>query len=399
MKKIAAILINVKTLLIIYIVVSIITSFQSYFLPPKTFVEGGQEYTHYNNYIVFKQSHFHLLEGKDLYQLFPEEQWDLYKYSPGFALLFGAFAHLPDVAGLCLWNLINSLVLFLSIFLLPGINNKIRGLILLTVLIELITSLQNSQSNALVAGLIILGFGFMERQNYFLGTLWVSLSVFIKLFGIVALILLIFYPRKWKIALYLLLWSAILYFIPLLFVNWHQFNLLYANWMTLLSSDHSFSYGLSVMGWLKTWFNLEPNKIIVMLSGAIILCLPLIRIQLYKNYAFRLLTLASVLIWVIIFNHKSESPTFIIAMCGISIWFYTQPYSKTNLILLVLAILFVSLSPTDLFPVYIRNNFVIPYVLKVVPVMIIWGKIIFELGFGKKYFTISDNETDINPVS
>jgi hypothetical protein len=399
MKKIAAALINVKTLLIIYIVVSVLTSLQSYLLPPKTFIEGGQEYTHYNNYIIFKQSHFHLLEGKDLYKLYPEEQWDLYKYSPGFALLFGAFAHLPDAAGLCLWNLINSLLLFLSIYLLPAINSRMRGLILLTVLIELITSLQNSQSNALVAGLIILGFGFMERQNYIFGTLWIALSVFIKLFGIAALILLIFYPKKWKIALYLLLWSVILFLIPLMVVNWHQFNLLYANWMTLLSTDHSLSYGLSVMGWLKTWFNLEPNKIIIILSGVIILCLPLIRIQLYKNYTFRLFSLASVLIWVIIFNHKSESPTFIIAMCGIAIWFYSQRLLRTNLILLIVSIIFVSLSPTDLFPAYVRNHFVIPYVLKVVPVMIIWGKIIFELSFEKKYFTISKNETDKNSFS
>jgi hypothetical protein len=68
-------------------------------------------------------------------------------------------------------------------------------------------------------------------------------------------------------------------------------------------------------------------------------------------------------------------------MTGIAIWFYIQPLKTINLILIILAFIFISLSPTDIFPVFIRKNYVIPYVLKVVPAIIIWGKIVYELGF------------------
>jgi hypothetical protein len=379
MKKFTAVLFNFKTLLIIYIIASIATSVQSYLLPPKTFQDEGKLYTHYNNYIVFKQSHFHLIHGQDPYRLYPDEQWDLYKYSPAFSVFFGVFAYLPDIVGLNLWNFLNSLVLLFSIYLLPGISNRIKGLILFTILIELITS----QSNALVAGLIIFSFGLLEKENYALGTLSIALSVFVKLFGIVALVMLIFYPKKWKFFIYLLLWFVILFLLPLIVVDREQFKPLYMKWLNLLSSDHAASYGLSVMGWLKTWFDLGISKFITMMIGAVILCLPLIRTKLYKDYSYRLLLLASVLIWVIIFNHKSESPTFIIAMCGVSIWFFTQQQTKFNLVLFILAFVFASLSPTDIFPAFLRKNWVIPYVLKAVPVFLIWIKIIYEMGFGK----------------
>ena len=67
-------------------VVLAITS-QSILRSPKTFEPNGITYTHYNNYIIFKQSYFHLIENKDLYTLYPNEHWDYYKYSPTFSLL------------------------------------------------------------------------------------------------------------------------------------------------------------------------------------------------------------------------------------------------------------------------------------------------------------------------
>lgn len=383
MKTFNAILFNPRNVILLYLTATIAVSLQLYLRPPKYFEEGGMQYTHYNNYIIFKQSHFHLVEGTDLYKSYPEEQWDLFKYSPAFAAVFGIFAYFPDYIGMTLWNLLNTLILLYSIFLLPGLSKKSQALILLTIFIELITSLQNTQSNALLAGLIILAFVNLEKENYGLGTLLIALSVFIKLFGIVAVILFVFYPRKVKLAGYFILWSVLLFFLPIMFTGISGFSQLYENWFDLISNDHTSSYGLSVMGWIHAWFKIEIDKLVTMALGAVLLCLSLLRINRYKDYGFRILTVASLLIWVIIFNHKSESPTFIIAITGISIWFYVQPLNKINLVLMVLAFIFISLSPTDIFPAFVRKNFIIPYVLKVVPAIFIWGKIVYELGFGE----------------
>ena len=84
---------------------------------------------------------------------------------------------------------------------------------------------------------------------------------------------------------------------------------------------------------------------------------------------------------MIIFNHKAESPTYIIAITGVAVWFGSQKIKIENLVLLVLALVLTSLSPTDLFPASIREHYVLPYDLKVLPCVLIWLKITFELLF------------------
>lgn len=101
---------------------------------------------------------------------------------------------------------------------------------------------------------------------------------------------------------------------------------------------------------------------------------------------FRLLLLASVLLWVIVFNHKAESPTFVIAIAGVALWFYSQKRELWKTVLVVVAFIFTSLSPTDLFPYVVRKEWVEPFVLKAVPCIIIWGVIIYEMTFRKYVF-------------
>lgn len=385
-------IVNLKTIFILYIVFAIIASTQQVLLGPKSFTEGGKLYTHYNNYKIFKHSFFHLINDNDLYRHYPDEHYDLYKYSPTFALIFGIFAFLPDIIGLNLWNLFNALLLFLSILYLPKLNNAKKTYILLILIIELMTSLQNAQSNAMIAGLIILSFVLLEREKYFIATLCIISTVFIKIFGLAALALFIFYPKKGKLILYSSFWAVIFILIPLLVVDVKQLKLLYNSWLNLLATDHSISDGLSVIGWFKSWFNIDISKLAVVAVGVVLFCLPLLRFSQYKHYLFRLHTLSSVLIWIIIFNHRAESATYIIAMTGLSIWYFSQPKKIENLVLLVLAFILTSLSPTDMFPKFIRLKFVRPYVLKAVPCIFVWFKIISELLFKK--FQINHIEQD-----
>ena len=374
---------NRKVLLTIFIFLAIFASFQSYFRSDKTFTPGGRLYTSYNNYVIFKQSHFHLIENKDLYQFFPEEHVDLYKYSPAFALIFGIFARLPDLAGLTLWNLLNVLVLFQAIYFLPKGNLRTKGFILLAITYEMLTSIQNEQSNALLTGLIIFGFCFLERRKYWLGTLCILLSVFIKLFGIVAFALFLLYPDKLKLAYTSIFWGLVLLFLPLLAIDFSQLIYLYESWGSLLEDDHSISDGFSVMGWLKTWFAINVNKPLVTFFGVILFCLTLIRRKFYHQYAFRILLLSSILIWVVIFNHRAESPTFIVALTGVSIWYFSLYPSKINLILFVAAFIFTGLAATDVFPAFVRNEWFKPYVVKAVPCILVWARIFYQMMSGE----------------
>ncbi len=147
----------------------------------------------------------------------------------------------------------------------------------------------------------------------------------------------------------------------------------------MLTNDHSISYGFSVMGLIHTWLNIDFNKLIVVGFGAIVFMFPFLRFKYYSDFTFKLLALCSVLIWVIIFNHKAESPTFVIAMAGVAIWFVSNKRNNLDLGLLLLAMLLTSLSPTDLFPKFIRDTYIIPYSLKALPCILIWMKVIFEM--------------------
>jgi len=169
-----AILSQKKYIVSIYILLALFASIHSLVSGTKTL--NDRKYTKYNNYVIFKSSFYHLQEGKDLYVLYPDEQWDLYKYTPTFAALFSAIAVFPDWIGLNVWNLLNALLFVLAIYYLPIFSSYKKGLILAICMIELMTSMQNSQSNGLVAALIILTFGLLERKRYLLATLCIVLQ-------------------------------------------------------------------------------------------------------------------------------------------------------------------------------------------------------------------------------
>lgn len=373
LKKILSFVHPLHLLAALYVVLVVAAASQSYVLQVKTAPGVPPPVTKYNNYVIFKYSHFHLLEGKDLYkEYYPEEYWDLYKYSPTFALFFGCFAWLPNWLGLTLWNLLNALVFFIAIRFLPGLDEKKRIWILLLSVADVMNSLQNSQANVLVAGLLLLGFGLFERKNYFLATLCIVATFYIKIFGVVALILLLFYPDKGKSIAYALFWVIILWIVPAVITGFSPLLTAYSQYLDMLKNDQSVSLGLSVMGWLKSWFGLSMSKSVLAISGLILLYVPFLNFKKFADYSNRILFLSALMVWMVIFNHKAESPTFIIATSAVFIWFFSTTKSRINLMMLGFVILFTTLSSTDLFPLTIRDNIFDPYVIKVVPCILVW---------------------------
>ncbi|MGB0805724.1 MAG: glycosyltransferase family 87 protein [Salibacteraceae bacterium] len=347
-----------------------------------TYLMGNVEVSFYNNYLIFKQSFFSLIENLNLYGSHRPIHIDYYKYSPTFALFFGIFAFLPVPVGLYLWNLLNATV-FYAIWRIkfPHVKNKFW--VWLFLVVEFITSIQSSQSNGLMAGLMILAFVFLERKNVAIATLMIVLSMFIKIFGVVAFALFLFYPDKMKAIGYAIFWGVLLFVLPLLVVSPNELLAQYENWWVLLKNDKPVEFSLSVMGWLKYWFGFIPSGGALTGVGVVLFLIPLTQIKKYSNPVFRELILASVLMWVVLFNHKAESPTFIISIAGVAIWYFSQPKSTWNTVLLISTILFTQLAPTDLYPKSIRESFFIPYVIKVFPIILVWLKLLYDALFLK----------------
>jgi len=362
-----------------YLLVTIIATTQGLTAGPKVYVPGGRAYIDYNNFRIFKFSFYHLIHNQDIYQLFPDDHWDLYKYSPAFALCFGLLSWMPDIFGLFLWNLINSLCLFAGIRLLPDLSDEKKSLILLFCLLEMLLSIQNTQSNGLMAGLTVLAFAFAERRNYLLSTLCIVFSFYIKIYGALAFVMYLFYPGKLRLFGWSLFWMAFFALIPLVVVSGPQLLSLYNSWWHLLIDDRSASTGVSVMGIMVSWFHLPGAKNWVTLAGIGLFLIPLIQVRRYKELSFRFLYLASMLIWMVIFNHKAESPTYIIVMSGIGIWYWSQqPASMTDRVLLILSFLLITMSVSDLVPAPVRNGFIRPYGIKGVMAIAVWVWIVWQ---------------------
>jgi Glycosyltransferase family 87 len=328
-------------------------------------------YSRYENYRIFKYSWHYFITGANPYTGHPET-WDLYKYSPVFSVVMAPFYAVPDWIGLPVWNLLNALPLLAVLLALPGISLQKRCFAAWLVLPELVICLQNTQSNGLMAALMIGTYIALTRNNALAAAGYIMAGVFIKLFGIFAAFVALFYRRQWvTLALAGIGWGLFLALFPGIFTGWDHLKQLYEWWWWLLRDDHAASLGLSVAGWLNTWFGLEPEKSMITIVGLCIQTAAVAADIVRKRTP--LYTLASVLIWVVIFNHKAESPTFIIAFCGVAIWYFAQDKpSRAAGWAVGLAFFLASVTPTDLFPPVWYRQFIQPFTFKAVPFIMIW---------------------------
>lgn len=335
----------------------------------------------YNNFSIFRSSFDILRSGQDLYIHHPEYYWDLYKYSPTFALMMAPFYYLPIPIGLLFWNGINTLSLIWGIIRLDLTPQK-RLIFFAIIFQTMLTSMQNSQSNGLMAGIILIALTYFEKEQQSKGLIAIISSAFVKIFSLgLGLIVIPFIRKKTIIPTVILslLTLIILIALPLILIPFDELLWQYQNWLRMLKTDDAQSYGYSVMGVLNSWFGYSGKNAPVQLIGLILLVLPLVQFSKYNNPIFQRLFTASVAIWLLIFNHKSESPTFIVGLTGVALWWVTVRFTRLHLGLLILVLIFASISPTDLFPAYLRKTYINPFCLHAFALMVLWGYIQVQL--------------------
>lgn len=336
-----------------------------------------------NVYQIFKYSHVHLLSDQDLYSSHEDEHCYTYKYSPAFALVFGAFANLPDFAGIVFWLLLSGLVSYLAISKLELPSRTKEFLFFLIIAFEWIGSLQQQQTNVLIAMLLILAFVLLEKRSYALATLLIVATGFIKIFGLGAILLYLFYPKKEKLVAYSILWVWVLALIPLVVLNGDQLYFVYDSWLHQITHDYAKYSGMSFYSFTSKLTGIEISKPITLAISFLILLSPLVQINKWQSERFRKLSLAALLIWVVIFNHKAESPSYVIAFIGIALWYYSSHRKTSDTILLLFSIFVGAILYTELTPRWFRQEYSFPYHLKALPCTIVWLKIIAEMWLKK----------------
>ncbi|MES2426514.1 MAG: glycosyltransferase family 87 protein [Bacteroidota bacterium] len=353
----------------------------------------GHSHIH-NNYFVYKYNFIHVIHQQNLYVREPEHYFDLNHYGPIFAYVIAPFALMPDAVGVVLWVMFTAWLLLFAIQKLP--IKKEHGLIILLLCAhELMTSAANVQINPLIAALILFSFIFIKKENDFWAALMIALGTFIKLYGVVGLAFFFFSNNKIKLIGSLIFWSVVLFVLPMLLSSPSFIIQTYQDWYhdlvgKNLTNIASTREDVSVMGMVRKMMVPNLSNLVVLLPGVLLFGLSYLRIKLFSNLNYQLLIVASTLIFPVIFSTGSESPTYIIAFVGVAIWYINsgRPVSALDVFLLVFALILTSLSPSDLFPRYLKEHYVDPYALKALPCFLIWLKIIYEALF--RQFTNKD---------
>ncbi len=303
-----------------------------------------------NNFRIYRASFVHLVAGRDLYAAYPAEHLDLFKYSPTAALLFGPFAVVPLVPALLAWNVLNTVPLCLAVARILPSPAVTRGLVLVLVAVALTTD--GTQSNGLVAFLLVLAFDALERGKPVLAAIAIAAGAFLKIFPLAALAFAAFHPRPRRFASIFLLVALGFLALPLVATSPAALAAQYASWFRVEAVD-ALDRGASVMALLQRWTGATWPNWPIQLAGTALLLVPAVVHRRRRDPLSRLRFLASVLVFVVIFNHQAEQPSFVIALTGVAIWATVTPATplRTTLAALCFALAaplrFISASPAS----------------------------------------------------
>ncbi|REC63661.1 hypothetical protein DRF65_02800 [Chryseobacterium pennae] len=375
-EKFLNILLNPKYIFGVYIIVAIATALSKF----------SRGYQAINNYLIFKGVFFNTLDEKNLYLQYPERYSDMNHYGIFFSLLIAPFAVMPDWMGIALWNVANTAIFLYAIHKLPFSDPK-KALFALLCLQEYITAAVSLQFNIALVGLLMLSAIFIYERKEVQSATAIVIGIFVKLYGIVGLSQFFFIKNKVKFILSGIVIAAVCLCIPMIYSSPQFVIQSYSDWATSLISKNNDNQVLgnmqdiSLMGFVRRILgDASISNLTFLAFGVPLFALPYIRIKQYKNYAFQLMILASTLLFLVLFSSGSESPTYIIAVAGVMIWFTLQKEKTPFIIgLLVFVIILTCFSPSDLFPKFIKQNYIIKYSLKAVPCIVVWLRVIYEL--------------------
>ena len=329
-----------------------------------------------NDFAIFRASFLNLIAGRDLYVLRLDQAHDYFKYSPSFALLFAPFAALPFAVGLFLWNVVNALALFfaLRLLLLPRDKAAIAQAL---VFLPTLRSMQSSQSNALMAALIIFAFVCYERGWLWRAGIAVGLGAVTKIFPLAALIFAL--PRRDRVRAVLIsiLAIVVLLALPLLVVSPHELVAQYQSWSALEKTE-TIQLGSSVMGLFRDAGLGWPAWPTQLAGCAILLYVLLARLRDWDDRMVRLQLLAFVMVFCVIFNHRAERQSAVIAISGLVIWYLASPRAAWRTSLFVIVYALVSLTGTGFIPGAIKR-ILVHQVRFPIPLTVLWLAMLGDL--------------------
>lgn len=305
----------------------------------------SQEHT---TFAIFRQSYVHLVEYRDLYAVYPSEHGhaiqDTFKYSPTAAVLFAPLSALPYAFALLCWNLLNAGLLFLAVSRILPLREANIALAML--LPEVFTTIQASSSNALIAALMLLAMGWIAGGRHVRAATAIAVGTCIKIFPIAAIVMAAT-RRDWRrLALFVVLALVILAVLPLLVIPAQDLADQYRSWRLIQLRDAAdVDFGMSLIRAVRVAWTAAPPNWVFQFAGTVLVLVPLLRRERWHDAQFRTHLGASLLTFVVLFNHQAERQSLVIAATGCAIWLVSRPFSVGLALCYLLALTGASVVP------------------------------------------------------
>jgi len=281
----------------------------------------------------------------------PSPGVDGFFYPPFFAAAWGVFDFLGPIPKILLWVFINSFVFWLGIsewLILKKNQSKWLWFFLVCVAVELDVSLRYQQSNAVVAGLILIALARLRESKNLKAAILLALATHLKVFPVLfALVLALPFHFRFAVSYLsaLLLW----FILPMSIVGPHQAFSLQWQELSFTTGDFSKRQLLDIAACLDRLGYEAFGKILqrtILILGSLILILYRAVTQNRKfEYGFWYSSFVSLLLLV---TPKTESPTFVWA--APAYLFLVKDSSKRTLAILALIGLFMTLIYSSAFP-------------------------------------------------
>ena len=330
-----------------------------------------------NDYAIFRASFWNLIAHRDLYVLRPDQARDYFKYSPTFALLFAPFALLPFMGGLLLWNVVNASAIWLALKSLLPDERSIAAQLLVS--LPVLRNMQSSQSNALVAALIVFAFVCYERGWPWRGAGSIAIGIATKIFPLAALTFALPRRDRWRAAGIAAVCIVGVVVLPLLVLSASELAAQYRSWGALEKTEATLA-GSSAMALIRSAGLAWPVWPIQLLACATLLGVLAYRGRDWNDRGVRLQFLALLLVFCVVFNHRAERQSSVIAISGMAIWLLSRPRVKWRVALFAVVYVLVSVSGTEIVPDAIKR-ILTPEIRFTIPLTAGWLAILGELVF------------------
>ncbi|MDR0414961.1 MAG: DUF2029 domain-containing protein [Prevotellaceae bacterium] len=256
---------------------------------------------------------------------------DNFIYGPVFNVFFTPFAFLPEWLSPYVWNIFNYTLYFLAIFTLPNkytLEEKCKTF-LFTFLILATTQLA-FQYNPTIAYLFVFAFSLLERNKPFWAIMLILFSGFTKIYGIFQLGLLVCYPKFWRNILYVAIGCVFFFFLPAINVKIGNIFSYYQNWVDMLV-NHQDTRTWDTFFYIQPWGNITSIRMYIQIGTLLALVsLLFVNHKKFKSFEFRAQVPGILMGWLILFSNVAEKHTYVIALLGYMLWYWSMPYLNSS---------------------------------------------------------------------